>query len=216
MLCGIKSMTTAKRDFDKAAPTWDQEPRRVKLANDVARAITEATRPSREMDVLDFGCGTGLLTLQLQPLVRSITGMDSSQGMLDVLNAKVKAQHLANVKTRCLDLDKGDKLEGAYDLVVSSMTLHHIRDIAPLLWQLYGVMRPAGHLCIADLDPDGGQFHSNNEGVFHNGFPEAELRQAFAEAGLTDVRYRAAAKVPKPVAGGTERVFTIFLMTGRR
>lgn len=213
---GTKSMNTKKRDFDKEAPTWDQEPRRLKLAGDVARAITEAVQPSHETDVLDFGCGTGLLTLQLQPLVRSITGIDSSQGMLNVLASKVKAQTPTNVTTRCLDLDKGDKLEGTYDLVVSSMTLHHIRDIAPLLGQFYRILRPAGHLCIADLDPDDGQFHSNNEGVFHNGFPKAELRQAFAQAGLVDVRYRTAAKVPKPVAGGGERVFTIFLMTGRK
>ncbi len=67
-------MTIEKRDFDKAAPTWDQEPQRVKLASDVARAIAETAHPDRGMDVLDFGCGTGLLTLQLQPLVRSITG----------------------------------------------------------------------------------------------------------------------------------------------
>ncbi len=209
-------MSNEKRNFDKEAPNWDQEPRRLKLAGDVARAITDAVKPSREMDVLDFGCGTGLLTLQLQPLVRSITGVDSSQGMLDVLNQKVRTQHLANVTTRLVDLDKGDRVEGTYDLVVSSMTLHHVKEIAPLLGQLYGVLRPAGHLCIADLDPDDGQFHSNNEGVFHNGFPEAELRRAFTKAGLVDVRYQTAAKVPKPVPSGGERVFTIFLMTGRK
>jgi len=209
-------MSIEQRDFDKAAPTWDQEPRRVKLADEVARAIIEAARPSRAMEVLDFGCGTGLLTLQLQPLVGSITGIDSSPGMLEVLNAKVKSQRLANVRTECLDLDRGDKLAGAYHLVVSSMVLHHVRDIAPLLGQFYRILRPAGQLCIADLDPDDGQFHSTNEGVFHDGFAEAALRQSFAEAGLADVRHCTAAKVPKPVAGGVERVFTVFLMTGRK
>ncbi len=168
------------------------------------------------MDVLDFGCGTGLLTLELQPLVHSITGVDSSRGMLDVLQAKVKDGNLANVKTGCLDLEKGDLLEGSYDLVVSSMTLHHIREINPLLDQFYAILRPDGQLCIADLDPDDGQFHSNNASVFHFGFPEAELRRAFAQAGLTEVRYQKVASVRKPIAGGGERVFTIFLMTGRK
>jgi ubiquinone/menaquinone biosynthesis C-methylase UbiE len=213
---GTKSMSTEKRNFDKEAPTWDQEPRRLKLAGEVARAIAEAVQPSLETNVLDFGCGTGLLTLQLQPLVGSITGIDSSQGMLDVLASKVKAQNLTNVRTRCLDLDKGDKLEGTYDLVVSSMTLHHIQDIASVLAQFSRVLRPAGHLCVADLDPDDGQFHSNNKGVFHNGFPQSQLRQAFAQAGLVDVRYQTAAEVAKPVKGGEERLFTIFLMTGRK
>jgi ubiquinone/menaquinone biosynthesis C-methylase UbiE len=209
-------MKAEKRNFDKEAATWDQEPRRLKLAGDVARAITAAVQPNREMDVLDFGCGTGLLTLQLQPLVRSITGVDSSQGMLDVLDAKVQAARLTNVSTRWLDLDKGGNLGGSYHLVVSSMTLHHIRDIVPLLRQFHRILRPAGHLCIADLDPDDGQFHKNNDGIFHFGFQQAELRQAFVDAGFADVRYQKAAEVPKPVAGGRERVFTIFLMTGRK
>ena len=209
-------MNIEKRNFDKEAATWDQVPARVKLAKDVAHTISEAIKLDHNMDVLDFGCGTGLLTLELQPLVRSITGIDSSQGMLDVLVAKAKSHNLTNVKTRCLDLEKGDKLEGSYDLVVSSMTLHHIREIGPLLAQLCSILRPAGHLCMADLDPDDGQFHSNNEGVFHFGFHQAELSQALAAAGLVDVRYRTAARVPKPVAGGRERVFTVFLMTGRK
>ena len=188
-------MNTEKRNFDKEAATWDHEPRRLKLAGDVARAISEAVKPDRTMDVLDFGCGTGLLTLALQPLVHSITGVDSSRGMLEVLQAKVNSQHLTNVKTRCLDLEKGDRLEGSYHLVVSSMTFHHIQDIGPLLSQFRGILRPGGHVCIADLDPEDGQFHSNNEGIFHFGFPEAELRQAFAAAGLVDLRYQPAAKV---------------------
>ena len=61
---------------------------RVKLATDVAGAVSAEVRLAADMDVLDFGCGTGLLALQLQPYVRSITGVDSSQGMLDVLGSE--------------------------------------------------------------------------------------------------------------------------------
>lgn len=211
-----ESMSSAKRNFDKESATWEQEPRRVKLAGDIARAISEAIKPNRNLDVLDFGCGTGLLTLALQPAVRSVTGIDSSAGMLDVLRAKVRSQKLPNVSTHWLDLEKGATLPGAYDVVVSSMTLHHIRDIRPLLGQFSRILRPAGQLCIADLEPEDGQFHANNDGVFHFGFPQAELRQAFVEAGLSEVRYQTAATVSKPIAGGAERVFTVFLMTGRK
>lgn len=66
-----------KRDFDKAAATWDEDPRRVKLAEDVAAAILREAVLSKDMDALDFGCGIGLVTLKLQPYVRSITGADS-------------------------------------------------------------------------------------------------------------------------------------------
>ncbi len=79
-------MEVEKRDFDKEAAGWDEHPGKVKLANDIAGAIGNHIVLTPNMDVLDFGCGTGLLTFQLQPLIRSITGVDSSQGMLDVFN----------------------------------------------------------------------------------------------------------------------------------
>jgi 2-polyprenyl-3-methyl-5-hydroxy-6-metoxy-1,4-benzoquinol methylase len=208
-------MNNEKRDFDKAAASWD-EPGRVKLANDIAQAIIDAIALAPTMDVLDFGCGTGLLTLKLRPLVHSITGVDSSQGMLDVLNAKIKNQDLTDVKTQHRDLDKGDALEGSYHLIISSMTLHHIREIRPLLDKFSKACAPDGYLCIADLDPDGGRFHGNNDGVFHFGFDRAMMRRAFIEAGFHDVRDKTAAHIMKPIPDEGSRLFSVFLMTGRK
>ena len=126
-------MNTEKRDFDKEAATWDEAPARVKLANDIVAAISDEIVLTSNMDVLDFGCGTGLLTLRLQPVVRSITGVDSSQGMINVLNAKIDKQNLPNVRTQYIDNEEGDIPEGNYDLIVSGMTLHHVKEIRPLL-----------------------------------------------------------------------------------
>jgi ubiquinone/menaquinone biosynthesis C-methylase UbiE len=208
-------MTDGKRDFNKEAATWD-EPRRIAMANDIAHAILEEVRLTPEQDALDFGCGTGLLTMHLQPLARSITGADSSQGMLDVLKMKIKDQKLANVRTLHLDMVKGDIIEGCYNLITSSMTLHHIKDIQQLLDQFHKAIRPGGYLCIADLDLDDGQFHGgNNDGVFHDGFDRAAMRRMFVRAGFSDVGDRTAATVLKPVPGGT-RSFSVFLMTGRK
>jgi 2-polyprenyl-3-methyl-5-hydroxy-6-metoxy-1,4-benzoquinol methylase len=136
--------------------------------------------------------------------------------MLDVLNTKIKEQHLSNVKADYLDLDKGDVLEGSYHLIVSSMTLHHIKEIGTLLKLLHQVLRPSGTLCIADLDLDDGQFHSNNDGVFHFGFDREALRRMFIDTGFSDVRHRAAAQIEKPVGGGQTRLFAVFLMVGRK
>ncbi|WP_048198665.1 class I SAM-dependent methyltransferase [Methanocella arvoryzae] len=209
-------MRTEKRDFNKAAAKWDEEPRRVKLAGDVARAISEEVRLTPDMDVLDFGCGTGLLSLNLLPSVRSVTGVDSAQGMLSVLNSKIEALDLSNVRTMHIDIDKGDRLEGSYNLVTSSMTLHHVKDIKPLLDRFYRILVPAGYLCIADLDLDGGRFHEDSTGVFHNGFDRKELRQLLVDAGFEDVRDRTAASMTKQVAGGEKGEFTIFLVVGRK
>ena len=209
-------MNTEKRDFDKEADTWDEAPARVKLANDIVAAISDEIVLTSNMDVLDFGCGTGLLTLRLQPVVRSITGVDSSEGMINVLKAKIVKQKLPNVKTQYIDNEEGDIPGGNYNLIVSGMTLHHVKEIRSLIDRFYGIIAPSGYLCIADLDLDGGKFHDNNDGIFHFGFDRTELRRYFMDAGFGDIRDRTAAEVMKPVSDGGVRPFTVFLMTGRK
>lgn len=210
------TMSIEMRDFDKEAAKWDENPARSKLADDIVRAISEQIDLTDDMDVMDFGCGTGLLALRLQPIVRSVTGIDSSKGMLDIFNAKIAKQKLDNVSTVLVDLDTCDPLRGNYDLVVSNMTLHHIKEVRPLLALLYKVIAPGGHLCISDLDLDGGQFHEDNTGVFHFGFDRAALQEDFLKVGFDDVHSINAAEMAKPSITGEMRRFSIFLMIGRK
>ena len=205
-----------QRDFDKEAASWDEHPTRTKLARDIGNAIVKQVAITSDMDALDFGCGTGLLTMQLQPLVRSITGVDSSQGMLNIFNAKTAGLQLSNVTSLLCDLDKGDTLSGRYHLVVSAMTLHHIQEIASLLRQCNAVMVPGATLCLADLDLEGGRFHEDNTGVFHFGFDRAALHTMLIDAGFVDVAAVTAAEIEKPAGDGTMRRFTVFLMTARK
>ncbi|MGD0659357.1 MAG: class I SAM-dependent methyltransferase [Syntrophorhabdales bacterium] len=209
-------MNSEKRDFDKEAASWDERPLRVKLAKDIADAILKQITLTSDMDALDFGCGTGLLTVQLQPLVHSITGMDSSQGMLDVFNAKIARLKLTNMRALLVDLDKGDTLAGNYHLIVSNMTLHHVKEIGPLFDHFYSIMAHSGYLCVADLDLDDGQFHEDNTGVFHLGFDRTALRRTFAEAGFENIQDMSAAEVTKTTPNGETRQFTVFLMTGQK
>jgi len=163
-------MTSEKRDFNKDAATWDDNPGRVMLTGAVFKSITGNLHLSKNMDVMDFGCGTGLLSVSMLPLVHSVTGTDNSEGMLEVLNSKIAAQNLTGMRTLYVNIDNGESITGSYDVVTSCMTMHHIKDPAPLIKQFYNIIKPGGYLCIADLDPDNGKFHDNNDGVFHNGF----------------------------------------------
>ena len=54
------------------------------------------------MIATDFGCGTGLLTLALQPYVERIIGVDSSPAMLAKLQEKVATGGFEGVETRLL------------------------------------------------------------------------------------------------------------------
>ncbi len=209
-------MTIEKRDFDAAAASWDEKPERVKLAGEVAEAIIRQVALSRTMKAADFGCGTGLVTLRLQPLVASITGIDSSQGMLDILKAKIARDQLTNIDTQLLDVEKGAVLKGEYDLITSSMTLHHMREPGVLLRQLCAALVSGGILAIADLDPDEGHFHDDNTGVFHCGFERAALRAMFVEAGFDDISDSKATEIIKTAADGSKRTFSVFLVSGRK
>jgi ubiquinone/menaquinone biosynthesis C-methylase UbiE len=209
-------MGNEKWDFDKEAASWDKNPRRVNLANDIAAAISDRKILNPDMDVLEFGCGTGLLTLRLRPLVHSVTGVDSSRGMLGVLKSKIEDQKLANVGIQFLDPARSDVPEGSYHAIVCSMTLHHVRQTRPLIDQFYRITAPHGYIFIADLDPEGGKFHGENDTVFHCGFDRAELRRTLMEAGFDDIGDSTAANVLKPDADGAVRSFSVFLMTGRK
>jgi 2-polyprenyl-3-methyl-5-hydroxy-6-metoxy-1,4-benzoquinol methylase len=202
-----------RKDFDKEASEWDSNPGRVKLASDVAAAIIKKINLTKNMEVIDFGCGTGLLTLKLQPFVKMITGVDNSQGMLSMLKQKVETQALGNVIAQHVDFEKGHRVEGNYDLIVSSMVLHHIPDTVEILEEWLKLLRPNGQVCFADLDTEDGAFHGDNTGVHHLGFDREKLKQILSDVGYCDVSDTTATIMCKEVQGQQLREFPIFLIT---
>jgi len=200
--------------FDQDAASWDAKEYRIRLADSVAEAIRKEVRLTPDMDVMDFGCGTGLVSLPLAVEVASLTGLDSSAGMLEVFMGKAATLNLGNVQSLILNLAEGDKLTGLYDLILSSMAFHHIKDIQGLVQILCVALKPGGHLCVADLDPDYGLFHADNSDIYHFGFERDEMMDSFRAAGLIRVRAATAAMMPRIGADGVEREFSIFLVTG--
>lgn len=201
---------TNLKNFDVVALQWDEEPRRVKLANDIAAAIMERIPVSQEWDALDFGCGTGLVTLQLAPHLHSVTGADSSAGMLERLDLKMRTSGIANVQTALCDVAKGMLPTGKYHLITSAMTLHHVEEIVPLLQSLKALLYPGGLIALADLEAEDGSFHEDATGVFHNGFRSDELADLLEKSGFTAVKVATATNITKG-----ERVFPVFLATAR-
>ena len=196
--------------FDQAAGAWDLEARRVALAQGVACAIQERVPLSREMDVLDFGCGTGLVTLALGPLVGTITGADTSPGMLKVLSEKAGAAGL-RVALRALDGGAGLELGGPYHLIASSMTLHHVADVPGLFHQFAAHLFPGGQVALADLDAEDGSFHDGVPGVHHLGFSREQVRAWLEAAGFQEIRLATAVATSK-----SGKDYPVFLATGRR
>lgn len=208
-------MNEQSRNFDTEAATWDENPRRIQLVADIFNALQQEVPLHSDMQVLDFGCGTGTLAIHLAPLVASITGADTSKGMLDVFNDKLTKQGVNTIRLVQIAPGEYEALKGPYDLIVSTMTLHHVENVTPLLEHFHSILAPGGYLAIADLDLDDGLFHGENAEVFHNGFDRDVLGKIFADAGLENVRHVTAAEVTKPDANDEMRTFSLFLVTGQ-
>ncbi|MEO1938090.1 MAG: class I SAM-dependent methyltransferase, partial [Sulfurimonas sp.] len=170
--------------FDNRAKEWDQKDRRVNGAKTIAKAIENKISLTPEMEILDFGVGTGLLGFEIAKKVKSIDGVDTSEGMLKKLEEKNTSELFITPLHQ--DILK-EPLSKKYDGVVSSMTLHHVANLNAFFSELTKIVKDGGFIAIADLEKENGTFHSDNTGVHHFGFDEVELREYVERAGFRDV-----------------------------
>lgn len=205
-----------RRDFDSAAKTWDEIPARAELAAAVAKAILQAVPVATDTDVLDYGCGTGLVALNLQPYVRSIVGADTSRGMIDVLEGKISEGSLDNVSTLLLNPDGGGLSDLRPDLIVSSMVLHHVENPQALIHELFRILHPGGFICLADLDAESGDFHDDAAGVFHNGFERSAIENMLSVAGFRGIRVSTVHKIVKLTRESASKEFSVFLFSTQK
>jgi len=157
--------------FDIEALTWDDLPRRVELAKAVVKNIAPYLKGDER--VLDVGCGTGLVGLNIAPFVKEVVGIDTSKKMVEKFNQKAKKLNL-NALALCKDIFEVNE---KFDVVISSMTIHHIKDIKKLSNKLLEITNT---VFIADLVKEDGTFHSRgNDDVEHFGFSKDELKNYF-------------------------------------
>ena len=204
--------------FDQAAANWDEEPRRIALMKAIGEKVVERAPLAKDMDILDYGCGTGLISLFLLPHVRSVTGADNSPGMLDVLRNKIAESGLENMKAVQLDLERDPVPQSSYHRIVVGMAMHHIADVERVLQAFHELLAPGGMVCLADLDSEPGTFHSPEAAgsVHHHGFDREELKDLLTTVGFVEPDDTTVATLRKPVTGGEEEEFSIFLVTAKR
>lgn len=204
-----------KSIFDERAAGWDT-PQRIALAEAVVASIIKHVPLSQSMAVLDFGAGTGLITLGLCGLVGEITACDTSPRMLEEL--RVKADSLGAVNVLSEGREPADMIASGkrFDLITSSMTLHHVADISGLFRDFHHLLNAGGMVALADLDSEAGDFHTDNTGVEHFGFSRDWIAGQCADAGFTGAAAYDACTMTKTSASGVEKRYGIFLLTGRK
>lgn len=199
--------------FDQRAADWDANPGRVALARAVVAAIRAAVPLRPDMRAMDFGAGTGLVSLGLLGDVGEITAVDASAGMLRVLAEKAAALGAVRLRTLRCDVSTDALPQAAFDLVVSSMTLHHLPDVPAVLKRMRASLRPGGWIALADLDAEDGSFHADTTGVCHSGFDRATVCRWLTDAGFAGAAVRDAHRMTKLGADGVTRDYPVFLAT---
>ncbi|KAK3294184.1 S-adenosyl-L-methionine-dependent methyltransferase [Chaetomium fimeti] len=220
-------MTTANTArFNEEALSWDSNPS-VQLATTLAHKAYLAHLPPPAIlstyDILDLGCGTGLLSLALAPSVRSVTAVDAAEGMIVALRSKL--EHPPTPKTpptnihpiHALLTSPSDPLlaldpvthttrpNRRFDLVVSHLVLHHIPDLAAFFTTIHGCLRAGGGRVMVtdfeDFGPAARKFHpeSKMDGVERHGIDRGMIRAVMEGVGFAGVRVERAFEMEKAV-----------------
>lgn len=195
--------------FAQKAGSYEDNPARVDNVTTIAGAIQRRLALSRDMHLIDFGSGTGLLLEQIAPAVGKITAIDVSPAMNGQL-AQKRARIACELEMLAVDLEK-TTLPLRVDGIISSMTMHHIADVAAMFVKFHAMLKPGGFIAIADLDREDGSFHSEDTGVFHHGFEREAIARLASDAGFVSVQLDAASVLRKPQGD-----YSIFLLTARR
>ncbi|MBD3670472.1 MAG: class I SAM-dependent methyltransferase [Gammaproteobacteria bacterium] len=156
------------------------------------------------MEVMDFGAGTGLITAHVTDKVGKITAVDVSEAMLEKLASKEELK--GKVEIICQDiLEK--PLDRKFDLIVSAMAMHHVKDTDQLLARFSEHLKPGARVALADLDTEDGDFHPEDvEGVYHSGFDREELMEKMQSNGFRNIRFTTAYTLEKDT-----KTYPIFL-----
>ncbi|KOS67037.1 methyltransferase type 12 [Lysinibacillus contaminans] len=172
--------------FEMIANIYDT-PERIQIAKLSSDAIHNFLVDAKSKDAIDFGCGTGLVGMNLLNEFNSMLFLDTSQNMINQINQKITDFNIQNVDTLCFDIEK-ESLSDIHvqaDYIFMSQVLLHIHDVELVLSRLFDVLNEGGHLLIVD-------FNKNEKivsDIVHNGFNPEDLSDIMTKIGYSDIQF---------------------------
>ncbi len=140
-------------EWDDHAAGWDAN-KDVRLFAEKAfeslsRRILPLLPNLSDSQVLDFGCGTGLLTERLAPHCKHVVAADTSARMIGVLQEKMAGKGIDNITMlgsaiESLPSKQQSELAGRFDLIVASSVCNFLPDYEACLRCLRTTMTPGG------------------------------------------------------------------------
>ncbi|GAE29404.1 class I SAM-dependent methyltransferase [Halalkalibacter hemicellulosilyticus] len=167
--------------FEEMAKRYDTEDR-IQLAKVIVKELRPVLQNSQSKSFIDYGSGTGLVSLELSDLVGSMLLVDSSKQMLEVANAKIQQKGIRNASVLHSDFTQ-ETPDFKSDIILLSLVLLHIPDTKKILNNLFTTLNSDGKLIIIDFDKNDKISHPK----VHNGFSHDELKRTLSEAGFKSI-----------------------------
>ena len=162
--------------WDDYAEGWDGNEDVISYSDKAFNTLCEVVNPEGLL-ILDFGCGTGLLTERMATTADRIVAVDPSEKMISVLENK----QLSNVETLIAVLSEEtikthDLFKSKYDLIVASSVCSFLPDYEGTLRLLKSLLKPNGIF----VQWDWLKSSEDND----SGFNEEKIESAYQQAGL--------------------------------
>jgi len=161
------------------------------------------------LEVADFGCGTGALTVAMARWAKKVVAIDQSGAALNKARERAEKEGLSNIRFLREDLHALSLPDAKKDLVVLSQSLHHVEEPKQVLQEAARVLKPNGRIVVLELLPHDEQWVRERLGHRHLGFSPDTLEVELAKAHFTKLSL----ELP-PRDGKTP--FRVFLLTGVR
>ena len=215
-----KKVEQVERMFDHIAPAYDRLNHLMSLGIDRSwrRTALKWLRPHRPALVLDVATGTGDFAIQACRMLpsASLTGVDLSEGMMQVGRRKVEQAGLAaRIDFQREDCEALTFADASFDAVTVAFGIRNFEHLDRGLCEMCRVLRPGGHLVILELStPDRppmkqlyriysrliplmGRLVSHDRSAYTylpqsiRAFPQGEvMSESIRRAGFSDVRFR--------------------------
>ncbi len=167
--------------FKEKAKDWDS-PMKIDMADKFVAEMFKGINFGKDLKVLELGCGTGLVGLQIAPLIKSIVFLDSSAQMIEVLKEKIERLTIKDKYTVINGtIDKYTSCD--IDIIFSLMAIHHIENTQETFEHISSILKPDGLFIIGDLKEEDGSFHGGDY-VPHKGFNIQQLAQQLENSDL--------------------------------
>lgn len=169
--------------FEMMANRYDTT-ERIQIGKVTSDAFREYLVDANDKNAIDFGCGTGLVGMNLLNDFNSMLFLDPSQNMINQIKQKIADFNIQNADTLCFDFEKEDQTDLQVDYIFMAQVLLHINDVELVLSRLYDVLNVGGHLLIVD-------FNKNEEIVsdmVHNGFDQEKLIDLMTKIGYREIQ----------------------------